>query len=319
MRTDRRKLMVSIRKNDMYELLGKALRFHKYIDNSYNNLIYSWDTSKVTDLSYCFQGCGYLRSLDLSSWDTSKVTDLGYCFEGCISLQSLDLSSWDISKVTDLGYCFQGCGSLQSLDLSSWDTSKVTDLRYCFEGCRALQSLDLSSWDISNVRSLEYTFSNGVNELIMPELSEDNMLNNLYCTWYQNYGIKKLDLSKFNTKNVTEFGWCFEGDTNLEWLDISGFDLSSTTAYGVRSFFGRNKRLTHLILGEGFGKIKEGVTFDMSSFASLDEESKASFMSLYDRKANGLPNVTLKLKTSFGFSEEQIQSLTNKGYIINLV
>ena len=105
----------------------------------------------------------------------------------------------------------------------------------------------------------------------------------------------------------------------MEWLDISGFDLSSATASGVNTFFGRNIKLTHLILGEGFGKIKEGVTFDMSSFASLDEESKASFMSLYDRKANGLPNVTLKLKTSFGFSEEQIQSLTNKGYTINLV
>ena len=241
MRTDRRKLMVSSRKNDMYELLGKALRFHPYIDNSYSNLI------------------------------------------------------------------------------SSWDTSKVTNLSYCFEGCSALQSLDLSSWDISKVKSLEYTFSNGVNELIMPELGEDNMLNDLYCTWYQNYRIKKLDLSKFNTKNVTEFGWCFDGAVSLEWLDISGFDLSSATESGVNTFFRGNRMLTHLILGEGFGKIKEGVTFDMSSFASLDEESKASFMSLYDRKANGLPNVTLKLKTSFGFSEEQIQSLTNKGYTINLV
>ena len=241
MRTDRRKLMVSIRKNDMYELLGKALRFHPYIDNSYSKLI------------------------------------------------------------------------------SSWDTSKVTNLSWCFKGCSALQSLDLSSWDISKVISLKYTFSSGVNELIMPELSEDNMLNSLYCTWYNNSGIKKLDLSKFNTKNVTEFGWCFDGALNLEWLDISGFDLSSATAYGVNTFFGRNIKLTHLILGEGFGKIKGGVTFDMSSFASLDEESKASFMSLYDRKANGLPNVTLKLKTSFGFSEEQIQSLTNKGYTINLV
>ena len=259
--------MVSSRKNDMYELLGKALRFHPYIDNSYSKLI--------------------------SSWDTSKVTDLSYCFEGCRSLQSLDLSSWDTSKVTYLSYCFQGCSALQSLDLSSWDTSKL--------------------------QSLRYTFSNGVNELIMPELVEDNMLNNLYCTWYQNYGIKKLDLSKFNTKNVTEFGWCFEGAVNLEWLDISGFDLSSATTQGVDHLFGRNKMLTHLILGEGFGKIKKEATFDMSSFASLDEESKASFMSLYDRKANGLPNVTLKLKTSYGFSEEQIQSLTNKGYTINLV
>ena len=233
--------MVSSRKNDMYELLGKVLRFHPSINNSYSKFI------------------------------------------------------------------------------SSWDVSKVTDLAYCFQGCSALQSLDLSSWDVSKVQSLRYTFSSGVSELIMPELGEDNMLNNLYCTWYQNVEIKKLDLSKFNTKNVTEFGWCFDGALKLEWLDISGFDLSSATYFGVNNFFGKNRMLTHLILGEGFGKIKKEVTFDMSSFASLDEESKVSFMSLYDRKANGLPNVTLKLKTSFGFSEEQIQSLTNKGYTINLV
>ena len=319
MRTDRRKLMVSSRKNDMYELLGKILRFHPYINNSYSKFISSWDTSKVTDLSYCFQGCSSLQSLDLSSWDTSKVTNLSSCFQGCGYLQSLDLSSWDTSKVTDLRYCFQGCSSLQSLDLSSWDTSKVTDLSNCFESCRVSNMLDLSMLDFSSVTTLHYTFSNGVAKLKLPELRDGNVLKSMYCTWYQNGAIKKLDLSKFNTKNVTEFGWCFDGAVNLEWLDISGFDLSSATASGVNTFFGRNIMLTHLILGEGFGKIKEGVTFDMSSFASLDEESKASFMSLYDRKTNGLPNVTLKLKTSFGFSEEQIQSLTNKGYKINLV
>ena len=292
MRTDRRKLMVSSRKNDMYELLGKILRFHPSINNSYSKFISSWDTSKVTNLSYCFQGCS--------------------------SLQSLDLSSWDTSKVTNLSYCFQGCSSLQSLDLSSWDTSKVTDLSYCFERCRVSNMLDLSMLDFSSMLSLYYTFSGyGVAKLKLPELREGNVLQTLYCTWYDNGTIQKLDLSKFNTKNVTDYEWIFSDCTALECLDISGFDLSS--ANSVKTFFRRNNRLTHLILGEGFGKIKEGVTFDMSSFASLDEESKASFMSLYDRKANGLPNVTLKLKTSFGFSEEQIQSLTNKGYTINLV
>ena len=271
MRTDRRKLMVSSRKNDMYELLGKALRFHPYINNSYSKFISSWDTSKVTDLSRCFQECRSLQSLDLSSWDTSKVANLSYCFQNCRVSNMLDLSMLDFSSIITLDNTFSG------------------------------------------------SYSTGVAKLKLPELIDGNILKRLYCTWYNNGKIQKLDLSKFNTKNVTDYGRVFDGCTALEWLDISGFDLSSATVSGVNTFFGRNRMLTHLILGEGFGKIKEGVTFDMSSFASLDEESKASFMSLYDRKANGLPNVTLKLKTSFGFSEEQIQSLTNKGYTINLV
>lgn len=251
-----------------YGLLGKVIRFHPKIDDSLNNLI----------------------------------------------------SSWDISNVTDLSYCFQGCNALRSLNLSSWDTHKLQSLRSAFQQCHSLSSVDLSNMDFSSLQSLKYTFSgSNTNETLLPELGDNNVLTNMYCTWYNNQGIKKLDLSKFNTKNVTEFGWCFSGAIMLEWLDISGFDLSSVTNIGMSSFFEKNKSLTHLILGEGFGKVKTKVTIDMSSFASLDDESKESFMTLYDRKANGLPNMTLKLKTSYGFTDEQVQSLTNKGYTINLV
>ena len=274
----------------MYELLGKALRFHPSIDDSYGKLISSWDVSKVTSLNACFQSCNHLTSLDLSSWD--------------------------VSNVTDLSYAFQGCGALQSLDLSSWDAHKLQDLRYTFCYCDSLLSVDLSNMDFSSLTSLGYTFARGrINEILLPELGENNVLNNMYCTWYNNYSIKKLDLSKFNTRKVTNYGWVFEGATGLEWLDISGFDLSS--AINVDSMF-RNPKLTHLKLGEGFGKAQGSPSIDMSSFASLDAESRESFMSLYDRKANGLSNMTLTLKSSYGFTDEQIQTLTNKGYTINL-
>ena len=296
MRTDRRRMIMvnkSVNKVDFYGLLGKIIRFHPKIDNSYNDFI--------------------------SSWDTSNVTDLSYCFQGCTALQSLDLSSWDVSNVTDLSFCFQSCTALQSLDLSSWDTSKLQSLRNTFNFCgNSMSSIDLSNMNFSSLKSLEYTFSSSnIKEILLPELGENNMLISMYCTWYNNANIEKLDLPKFNTKNVTNFGWCFDGALMLKWLDISGFDLSSAT--DTSNFFGRNKALTHLILGEGFGKVRTGITMDMSSFASLDEESKESFMTLYDRKANGLPNMTLKLKTSYGFTDEQVQSLTNKGYTINLV
>lgn len=290
MRTDRRKLMVSSRKNDMYELLGKALRFHPSIDDSYGKIISSWDVSKVTSLDACFQDCHQLTSLDLSSWDVSKVTNMSFAFENCDNLRNINFGSNNFKNVTTLYRAFRSCNSL---------------------------TLDLSDFDFSNLQSLEYSFNGNLKEIKLPELGENNVLTTLYCTWYNCKAITKLDLSKFNTRKVTNYGWVFSGCTALEWLDISGFDLTSAT--NVPSFFELNKNLKHLVLGEGFGKIKQVATFDMSSFASLDEESKASFMSLYDRKTNGLPNVTLKLKTSFGFSEEQIQSLTNKGYTINLV
>lgn len=274
----------------MYELLGKALRFHPSIDDSYGKIISSWDVSKATSLDACFQDCRQLTSLDLSSWDMSKVTNMSFAFENCNNLRNINFGSNNFKNVTTLYRAFRSCNSL---------------------------TLDLSDFDFSNLQSLGYSFNGNLKEIKLPELGENNVLTTLYCTWYDCKAITKLDLSKFNTRKVTNYGWVFSGCTALEWLDISGFDLTSAT--NVPSFFKLNKNLKHLVLGEGFGKIKQVATFDMSSFASLDEESKASFMSLYDRKTNGLPNVTLKLKTSFGFSEEQIQSLTNKGYTINLV
>lgn len=281
--------MANIQSNKMYELLGKALRFHPSIDDSYGKLISSWDTSKVTSLYACFQSCNHLTSLDLSSWDMSKVTNMSYAF----------------------GYC----SNLRNINFGSNNFKNVTTLLRAFCACHSLTLVDLSHCDFSNLQSLEYTFNGNLKEIKMPELGENNVLDNLYCTWYNCQGITKLDLSKFNTRHVTNYGWVFEGAIALEWLDISGFDLSSATS--VPSMFG-NPKLTHLKLGEGFGKAQGSPSIDMSSFASLDAESRESFMSLYDRKANGLSNMTLKLKSSYGFTDEQIQTLTNKGYTINL-
>lgn len=284
----RRMIMANIQSNKMYELLGKALRFHPSIDDSYGKLISSWDVSKVTSLYACFQSCNQLTSLDLSSWDVSKVTNMSYAFYGCSYLRNINFGSNNFKNVTTLAHAFSSCDSL---------------------------TLDLSDFDFSNLQSLEYTFNGDLKEIKLPELGENNVLTNLYCTWYNCRGITKLDLSKFNTRKVTNYGWVFEGATGLEWLDISGFDLSSATS--VPSMF-RNPKLTHLKLGEGFGKALGSPSIDMSSFASLDAESRESFMSLYDRKANGLSNMTLTLKSSYGFTDEQIQTLTNKGYTINL-
>lgn len=236
MRTIRRKMMT---KWDMSYLLGNVLRFSILVDDTNKDLIENWDVSRVTNLSYTFQGCNKLSSLDLSGWDVSRVKDLTYAFN---------------------------CDS-PNIDIHGWKTSSE--------------------------------------------------LTNLYCTFYNAKNVVKLDLSGFDTSNVVNVAWCFEGASSLESLDISSFDLSKVQSY--TSMFGRNAKLRHLLLGEGFGKIKGNVSIDMSSFASLDEESRLSFMSLYDRKANGLSDMALKLKSSYGFTEEQVEELKNKGYDINFI
>ena len=60
-----------------------------------------------------------------------NVTDMSYMFNKCSSLISLNLSSFNTNNVTDMSYMFKLCSSLISLDLSSFNTNNVEYL-FCF-------------------------------------------------------------------------------------------------------------------------------------------------------------------------------------------
>ena len=49
--------------------------------------------------------------------------------------------------------------------------------------------------------------------------------------------LESLDVSNFDTSNVTDVSYMFEDCTNLKDVDISNFDMSN--AYGVDWMFGR--------------------------------------------------------------------------------
>ena len=116
------------------------------------------NTSRVTDMSYMFNRCSGLTSLDLSGFNTSNVTDMDSMFYMCSSLTSLDLSDFNTSNVTRMNRMFSYCSGLTSLDVSNFVTSNVTDMGYMFKGCSGLTSLDLSGWNMSNVTDMYNMF-----------------------------------------------------------------------------------------------------------------------------------------------------------------
>ena len=162
------------------------------------------NTSNVTNMSFMFDGCSGLTSLDVSKFDTSNVTTMSYMFTSCTSLTSLDLSGWDTSNVTDMGDMFSYCSGLKSLDLSSFDTSQVTDIAGMFQECSGLTSLDLSGCDTSNVTNMSFMFDG--------------------CS-----GLKSLDLSNFYTSNVTSMYSMFGSCSGLTSLDLSGWVINGST------------------------------------------------------------------------------------------
>ncbi len=100
------------------------------------------NTSDVTDMSYMFNSCSALKSIDISNFNTSKTTDMAYMFYGT-AVDSLDVSNFNTANVTDMTRMFAQCEDLTSLDLTKFNTTKVTSAASLFNLCMDLKKLKL--------------------------------------------------------------------------------------------------------------------------------------------------------------------------------
>ena len=88
--------------------------------NSLENL----NTENVTDMSYMFNNCYSLSSLDVSYFNTRSVTNMNYMFSGCSSLSTIICpNDWKKDGITSTSM-FIGCNYL--VGAISYDSSKLT-------------------------------------------------------------------------------------------------------------------------------------------------------------------------------------------------
>ena len=136
-------------------ILSKIIKFYseKFPNDSMNWL----DVSKITDMSYLFNGKdGKNYNGDISKWNTSNVTDMSYMFTD--SLFNQDISNWDVSHVRFMNGMF--LNSEFDQDISGWDVSNVEDMQSMFSNSEFDQ--DISGWDVSNVKQSYNIFKNSV-------------------------------------------------------------------------------------------------------------------------------------------------------------
>ena len=175
------------------------------------------NTEKVTDMSYMFNNCKKLSSLDFSKFNTENVTNMRHMFHNCSKLSSLDFSKFNTENVTDMSYMFDNCRELSSLDLSKFNTENVTDMSYMFSCCWGLSSLDLSKFNTENVTNMTNMFYN--------------------CS-----ALSTLDLSNFNTAKVGNMSCMFSDCFTL--TTIYGSDEFVTEeVYNSQNMFLRCKNL----------------------------------------------------------------------------
>ena len=206
------------------------------------------DTSKVIDMEGLFQNCITLEYIDLSNFDTSNVTNMAFMFNHCNRLKEIKgLDKFITSKATTTEGMFQSCFKLEFIDVSSFDTSnvdimnfmfvdcfklkgikginklntkKVTNMTGMFENCLSLKYLNIENFDTSNVTNMSYMFNK------CKKLKE----------------IKGMD--KFNTINLTTTYAMFQFCTEIEKIDLSGFDTSNVT--NMSYMFNKCKKLKEI-------------------------------------------------------------------------
>lgn len=84
------------------------------------------NTSRATSMSYMFDSCVALRSLDLSHFDTAQVTDTSDMFVCCDALERIYVSAaFDVTGVTKSDEMFLDCYSLVGGNDTAYDPTKV--------------------------------------------------------------------------------------------------------------------------------------------------------------------------------------------------
>jgi len=128
--------------------------------------MHTWNTSRVTDMSYLFSnefntGTTFDNINDIiSGWDVSKVTNMTEMFSFCKTFNQ-PLNSWVINTSTvenvNMSVMFRYCETFNQ-PLNNWNVSRVTNMGGMFTNCKTFNQ-PLNNWIVSQVENMKSMFS----------------------------------------------------------------------------------------------------------------------------------------------------------------
>lgn len=185
----------------------------------------------------------------LNKLNTSKVVNMTAMFQKS-EVEELDLSNFDTSNVTNMSFMFYTADVI-NIDLSSFDTSNVTDMTGMFydSGYYANKTESVvfgDKFDTSKVTKMALMFyQSSIRELDLSRFNTSNVtdMQGMFCRMYE---IKSLDLTNFDTSSATNMSYMFSDAGELNSLRIDSFDTSKVT--NMAKMFYRCRSLTKLDL-----------------------------------------------------------------------
>lgn len=263
-----------------------------------------------------------------------KILIMGAGKETMPTILLADVSHLDTSNFTSMDSMFRNCYLLTELDVSHFDTSKVTDMSTMFKGC-SVKDIDLRAWNVENVTKMDSMFESATTEVInltdwnaVKCTNMANMFN--YCTHIKTiYGLSTLvkaacqrgpSFIRFPAIDLDLSGWDTSG---LKWLDLSFYMSSIGTVdcsgdgwnnVNVSNWYRFLEGAKQFKLGKNFFNIPLIDSITITSYVAKEYLVEGS----YDRKSNGLVDLTLNLNRQIKneLTESDIATMTAKGYVI---
>jgi hypothetical protein len=103
-----------------------------------------WDVSRVTDMSFLFQGKTQFN-VDIGQWEMSQATNVQGMFH---VPASQNISQWEMSQVTNVQGMFHGAARFDQ-NIGQWEMSQVMDARGMFDGASSFLQ-DITGWTLAS-------------------------------------------------------------------------------------------------------------------------------------------------------------------------
>lgn len=163
-----------------------------------------------------------------------------------ISFMKDDTTGVSVKAADSLRELFANCSSLNKVDLTGLNTENVTDMSYMFAGDYLLKYVgtsDNSNQVIFSGDGSKFTTKNVV--------TMERMFYYMVYPWGNKDGLRKLDVSSFDTTNLKETKLFAAGNTYLEEVNLSSFRgaISNEAANDANTPLRETDALTKLNLG----------------------------------------------------------------------
>ena len=211
------------------------------------------NTANVTNMSFLFDHCQKLTSLDLSNFNTAKVTNMNRMFSYCSNLKTIYASDkFKTAAVTKSENMFSYCGSLsgdidwsdkavdktyakidggyfrdKAYDNRPWVKYADGTLTFC---CGYKKTLGENEYALNSGENPPAwnTHKNNITRVVF-EASFANARPTTCYAWFKNFSeLMKIEgIENLNTENVTSMAYMFSSCNKLAELDVTHFNTAN--------------------------------------------------------------------------------------------